>query len=246
MNPTTNTTNTAGVNSYISISNGEAIAEIQSLYSSARLTGAYLTPKEGISPQLYFKYVKKKMGFLENATYKKRMARLEKAFNAAMQNGQKALGEKVFKELTREMRESEMYARGVRMYIDKEVLYRHKSRIKGGHISDTAFSEFTRVIPSDVLKKKAAVDNLFDSFVIFHYWNEEAEKVLAGKQKMSPEERSRMRDPILFGRIHESSRLYFIADWEDEYCDLTFDDIIDVVGGQLDDYKITAHPKLDI
>lgn len=33
------------------------------------------------------------------------------------------------------------------------------------------------------------------------------------------------RDPILFGVIRGSDKLYFIADWIDEYCDLTFEKI---------------------
>jgi hypothetical protein len=59
---------------------------------------------------------------------------------------------------------------------------------------------------------------------------------------MSSDEKSKMRDPILFGYIKETDRLYFIADWEDEYCDLTFDEIIDVVG----ENKLTKYPKLEL
>ena len=36
---------------------------------------------------------------------------------------------------------------------------------------------------------------------------------------------SAKRDPILFGLINHSERLYYIADWEDELCDLTLDRI---------------------
>jgi hypothetical protein len=59
---------------------------------------------------------------------------------------------------------------------------------------------------------------------------------------MSSEEKQKMKDPILFGYIKETDRLYFIADWEDEYCDLTFDEIVDVIG----ENKLTKYPKLDL
>ncbi len=57
---------------------------------------------------------------------------------------------------------------------------------------------------------------------------------------MTPDEHRKMKDPILFGWIKENNRLYFIADWEDEFCDLTFDEIVDVVG----ETKIEKNPKL--
>lgn len=34
------------------------------------------------------------------------------------------------------------------------------------------------------------------------------------------------KDPILFGVIAGSNKLYFIGDWIDEYCDLRFDDVV--------------------
>ena len=64
------------------------------------------------------------------------------------------------------------------------------------------------------------------------------------KQKITPEEKSKMKDPILFGFIKETRRLYFVADWEDEHCDLTFDEICDVVGGKDEDHVLTKNPKL--
>ena len=33
--------------------------------------------------------------------------------------------------------------------------------------------------------------------------------------------------------IKNSNKLYFIGDWIDEYCDLTFDKIIDTMGKEL-------------
>ena len=38
------------------------------------------------------------------------------------------------------------------------------------------------------------------------------------------------RDPILFGLIKGSRKLYYICDWIDEYCDLTLSQLIDKIG----------------
>ena len=37
----------------------------------------------------------------------------------------------------------------------------------------------------------------------------------------------KVKDPILFGKLRNSNRFYFIADWEDEFCTLTFDELLD-------------------
>lgn len=195
---------------------------------------------KGISPRLYFKYIKKKFGTLERMKLESRIKRLEKAFNKAVDNGQLSLGEKLMNQLTREVRESGIYAKGIKFFIESEDLKKHKRNIRGGHISDTKFEDFTRVIPDKVLKKKKKVEAVFDGFVIFHYWNEEAHN----KEDMTPQEREDMRDPVLFGVIKESQRFYFIADWDDDYCDLSFEEMIDVIGKDDEEHTISRNPVI--
>lgn len=183
--------------------------------------------KSGISPQLYFKYVKSKFGVLEGIKVNNRLEKIKKAVAKAKENGQDLLAEKFLSSVGIEVRESAIFAKGIKYFIERDVLNKYKNKIRGGHISDTLFKSYTRVIPKDVLEKKKAVDDVFDDFVIYHYWNEESQKDV---KHMSQDEKAKMRDPIIFGIIRETNRLYFIADWEDEYCDLTFDELVDVVG----------------
>lgn len=200
----------------------------------------------GIAPELYFKYIKKKFGTLESMKLNARLKRLEKAFNKAVENGQIALGEKMMREISREARESAMYAKGIKHFIEHDDLRKYKNKIRGGHISDTKFEHFTRVIPDDVLAKKKKVEDLFDGYVIYHYWNEEAAAKAEKNERMTPEEKSRMRDPVLFGVIKDSTRLYFIAEWDDEFCDLSFEELIDVIGKDEEDHTISREPKLNL
>jgi len=206
--------------------------------------GEIKNDKGKISAELYFKYSKKKFGMLENMKLKSRLQKLEKAFYKAVENGQEFLGEKLMNELARETRESTLYAKGIKMFIERDDLMKFKYKIKDGHISDTKLKDYTRVIPKDVLAKKEKVKDVFDDFVIFHYYNEDLEKKVEKKQKMSSEEKSKMRDPILFGIIKETNRLYFIADWEDEYCDLRFEEIVDVIGKEEEEITIRREPTL--
>lgn len=188
--------------------------------------------KGRISPQLFFSYIKKKLGIVEKHRLQTRLARIEKAFDKAVENGQNMLAEKILTNLCIEMRESKIYSKGITKYIERENLYRYKNRIKDGHISDTRLKDFTRHIPKDVAKRINAVKDAFDDFVIFHYWDENAAKKVEKKEQMTPKEKSAMRDPVVFGIIKETDKLYFVADWEDEYCDLTFKKIVDVIGNE--------------
>ncbi len=194
----------------------------------------------GYDPVVAFKYIKKKFNLIEGWTLKRRLKRLEKAFYKAVDNGQEALGEKIMKDLAIQTRESFMYAKGVKKFIEYDDIKKVKNNIRGGHISDTKFHEYTRIIPKDVLKKKKKTEGLFDGYVIYHYYNKELEEKVQKKQKMSSDEISKMKDPILFGYIKQNNRLYFIADWDDEYCDLSFEEIVSYVA----EGKIDKRPNL--
>ncbi len=193
-----------------------------------------------ISPELYFTYIKKKLGLLERIALEKRLKRIEMAFDNAVENGQNMLAEKILTNLAIETRESAIYAKGIKYFIERKDLYKYKTQIKGGHIADTLLKDYTRVIPRDVLSKINKAKGIFDDFVIFHYYNRETEAKMEKKQKMSEQEKSRMKDPVIFGIIKDTDKLYFVADWIDEHCDLTFRKIVDVVGRE----EITKVPSL--
>jgi hypothetical protein len=212
--------------------------------TSPHVTNVRIEQDAGISPILYFKYVKSKFRILERMKLDRRLKRLDKAFDEAVEAGQDALAKKFLIEVVRETRESAMLAKGFRFFIEKADLSKYKHRIRGGHISDTKLEDYTRVIPKDVLAKKKHSEGLFDGYVIYHYWNEQAEDNRTKKQKLTEDEKQKMRDPVLFGTIHESDRLYFVADWEDEHCDLTFDEIVDVLGKSEDEVTIPKQPSL--
>lgn len=93
---------------------------------------------------------------------------------------------------------------------------------------------------------------MFDDFVIYHYWNPKASDI----KDMSHDEEAKMRDPVLFGFFKneekqseyimrdDKTRLYFIADWEDEFCTLTFDQMLEAIGKDEDEVTISSTPSL--
>jgi len=197
-----------------------------------------------IKAEFYFKYLKKKLSLLEKMKLSRRMKNLEKAFDIAVEVGQDVLAKKFLDKVVEVAIESELYAKGVKYYLDKHIIDKYKHKIKDGHIADTLIENYTRKIPKKVLDKKKKVEHLFEKFIVYHYYNPELEEKREEKQEMSPEEISQMRDPILFGKTKYSDRYYFIGDWEDEGCDLTFDEMIDKIGCEEEEIELSKKVEL--
>lgn len=99
---------------------------------------------------------------------------------------------------------------------------------------------YARPIPQEVIDKKLKADNLhvFDNYVVLHY--DPQKKSYAQTSKEKEIERQKKADPILFGLIKGSRNLYYVADWIDEYCDLTLDKFLKVT----DDKDIKIEDKI--
>jgi hypothetical protein len=116
--------------------------------------------------------------------------------------------------------EKKAFDAGYKEYITEQDLLKFiKKTRKGLCIEEVEY--FRYEIPSDVAKKIAQADKecIFDNFYIFHY-DPKAEYNLFYDEK----------DPIVFGVIFGSNKLFFIADWISEYCDLTYDKLIKTIG----------------
>ncbi len=203
--------------------------------------------KGGFTPQIAFKFVKSKFTLFGQRRYESRIKKLEKLSKEYLKLGHSALSQKFLKKMQEEVAFSEILGAGINKYIEKALIEKIKYKVKGGHIADTDFDKFTRVIPTRVLNKKKKVDGykVFDSFVVYHYWNKELEEKREKKEVITPAEKSAMKDPILFGiRKDLPGKLFFIDEWIDDYCDLTFDDLVDVLELEEDEVKIPLLKKL--
>ena len=75
---------------------------------------------------------------------------------------------------------------------------------------------------------------VFDNYVILYY---DPEGIV---YKETAHEEAKRRDPIIFGVIAGSKKLYYVADWIDEYCDLTLDAFVDTLGIEKEDLHFDA------
>jgi len=164
--------------------------------------------------------------------FNERDAEFEALLNRAKQASQKALVEKLEKERNLRRFENMLYAMDRRRFISEKQLLKFVRHCEKGLCLDWVH-QFTRPIPEEVVSEKVACDeaHLFDNYVVLHYdpLNQSVEMTAQEKE----EELERRRDPILFGVLRGSRRLYFIGDWKDEQCDLTLQEIIDKIGEPL-------------
>lgn len=86
---------------------------------------------------------------------------------------------------------------------------------------------YSTLIPFSVLEKKEELDKLgvFDNYVVMHY----DPNTVVFEETEEDRRAEAKRDPILFGLIKGSRKLYFVDDWITDDDDLTLDELNIVV-----------------
>ena len=168
----------------------------------------------------------------ESMKYINRISDYIECIGYTEKTGQTALKEKLIKKLVINKLESVLYAKGMYCAINEDVIVKLAQNAPKP-LSLDYIENYIRNIPIDVIKKKIFADGLqvFDNYCVLHY-DENGESV-EKTDREKEEEVEKRKDPILFGLINGSSKLYFIADWVDEKCDLTFDKMTEIVGKEI-------------
>ena len=86
-------------------------------------------------------------------------------------------------------------------------------------------ANYGEIIPPEIGEKKRKLDEqkIFDNYAVLHYDPD-------GKSLSIIQERAYKADPILFGMIANSDRLYFIADWVTKNDDITLEKLSKDIG----------------
>ena len=116
--------------------------------------------------------------------------------------------------------ENKLYKAGIKQYQTEDSLIAFIKKCKQG-LCFTEIEYFERVIPDNVIDaiEKADALEVFDNYYILYYDAAKAKNIYAGGYTIE-------KDPIVFGVIRGTKKLYYIADWIDEYCNLTYADIL--------------------
>jgi len=180
------------------------------------------TTKE-IGATLYLKYVKSKLGKIQIEKSKNRLAKLQKLVSYSKEMGQQALYEELTREVAMLVQETEMWSFGVDRWLLQHDIDKFRHMIKDKVIKWDQLQNFPRIVPASVQQKvkKLKKANIFDEYWILFIDYTGAAPLKTNKEKI------KQKDPILFGRQKfQPDRFYFIADWVDEYCDLTLDKLV--------------------
>lgn len=170
--------------------------------------------------------------------------RIEKyltAIHNAKMVGQEALVESLIREMIANRYEAFLAAEGYYHVVTEQQVVDFVNKTERG-ISIDYVKNFIRPIPKEVVDKIAEADKLevFDNYVIMHYDPK-------GKNRQdTAKEEAKKRDPIVFGVIAGSTKLYYITDWIDEYCDLTLEKFVDTLGITKDDLVTDDEEKAKI
>lgn len=147
--------------------------------------------------------------------------------NKVLKTGQKRVAKNMLLTLTAIGKEMMAVTEGYNIYVDKHLLFEYMEKCNTRSVVINYLKDFPREVPNDVVEKIEILKekSIFDEFVIVFtdYTGEERSKV---------NDDLREKDPIIFGIFCDLKekfvydRFYFIADWEDEFCDLTLDKLI--------------------
>ena len=169
------------------------------------------------------------------AVYKDRVSKYLHALHNATNIGQTVLQEELIRGLVTNRYESVLFAEGYYYAITENQIVDFAKKCEKG-IKLSYLKNFNRPIPQSVIDKVAKLNNLevFDNYVVLYYDPE-------GKvYKETAKEEAKRRDPIIFGVIAGSKKLYYVDDWVDEYCDLTLDAFVDSLGITKDNLHFDA------
>ncbi len=124
-------------------------------------------------------------------------------------------------------REMKILKAGYEVYVHSEDIKTLINCTKDRVIKAICLSDYVREVPDEAVVHIEATKDIFTDFIVVYtdYTGKEEKRIVKEERK---------KDPILFGSFMDASsdvllnRLYYLCDWEDEYCDLTLDKLVDV------------------
>lgn len=142
--------------------------------------------------------------------------------------------------------------KGFTKYVEEEQMIKFLQTTERGALCNF-MRYYEGIVPDDVIAKKEEVDALkiFDNYVICYYMDPKEAAAKATKkteEKKVEKKRSARRDPILFGVIKNSRKLYYICDWVTDTDDLTLEVLEKALGetSKKLDSSITHDPTVEL
>ena len=154
----------------------------------------------------------------------KAATKLKELVAKTRENGQVALSKRLETEHQNILNEIVLVKNGLFHYLTEDDVVKLLQKADFG-IRIDFWNDYPDFVPDEVLEAKKKADALcvFDNWCIMHYDPE-------GKALKQIEVEEYRRDPILFGMIVGSDRLYYVKDWKTEKDFLTLEKVCNTLG----------------
>lgn len=125
------------------------------------------------------------------------------------------------------IKEIDIVNAGFTKYVRKKDVEEYMTKISEKCVFCCEIADYPRDIPDEIVDKVAPYLKLFDHiYIIFTDYTQKVSK--------SIDKKTREKDPIMFGALDiikgstpvVGPRFYYIADWVDEYCELTLEQML--------------------
>lgn len=178
-----------------------------------------------LTPQQYFEQVKERKHNITDEELVKVYDNCLELLNKYKITGQKKGMRKLMFHLECIEKEREIVKMGINTFIYRDDIEEYIDTVAKDTVKIIELENYEREIPDEIVEVIAATKDKFDQlYVVFTDYT--------GKVERQIEKERRDKDPILFGTFQNQSnrtvidRFYYLGDWEDEYCDLTLDKMV--------------------
>lgn len=185
-----------------------------------------------IEPYEYYNFLKSKLEFQDQQKLDSELCILFETLKKCRLTGQTSLMNNIKFNINCILKERTLLRLGITEFIDKDTVQQFVDKVQPkDSVKIIELHRYPRDIPDkqakliSIIKRK----NIFDQFyIVFTDFTKNDYKSDKEKQLVK-----RNRDPICFGMFENNSihkkfrRMYKICDWVDQYCDLTFEKMID-------------------
>lgn len=180
---------------------------------------------EELTPQQYFDQVKESKHNITDEELVKVYDNCLELLNKYKITGQKKGIRKLIFHLECIEKEREIVKMGINTFIYRDDIEEYIDTVAKDTVKIIELENYEREIPDEIVELIGEVKDKFDQlYVVFTDYT--------GKVERQIQKERRDKDPILFGTFQNSSnrtvidRFYYLGDWEDEYCDLTLDKMV--------------------
>ena len=178
-----------------------------------------------LTPQEYFEQVKERKHNITDEELLKVYDNCLELLNKYKITGQKKGMRKLLFQLDCIEKEREIVKMGITTFIYRDDIEEYIDTVAKDTVKIIELENYEREIPDEIVELIGNVKDKFDQlYIVFTDYT--------GKVERKVQKERREKDPILFGTFQNQlsrtviDRFYYLGDWEDEYCDLTLDKMV--------------------